>query len=352
MRLLLWLALVMMILLSVACSDDPTGLNDPAPAVVAKSEMTMIPGSGMYYRCSLLRPKGRPSFQLLALDIGKYGIKEAPGRNRTTYTLTSIMPDGRVVSRLECQIPATQQAGSTMHEVLGVKSSNPQAAKSSAGVLSPYVITTADVISIEGFHVVVDGTDADECDPYLELGFTCEEETCLEAPIANPSDFTMQSNSCTVDGGGGTTGDGGGTSDGDDPNDPHFEEACPDCWELDASQLLKLDEATTHICTEGRSPVANALQAGEYGMRSHSWPIRGWHHSKFHTNESAYHYSFNQSHPGWTGTTYEGESIGPTQQLIELAGTSVHEYFHHIYPGESESQIQKRTTLCVPGYMG
>jgi hypothetical protein len=68
------------------------------------------------------------------------------------------------------------------------------------------------VISIEGFHVVVDGTEPDECDPYMELGFTCEEE-CLEAEVAGSLDATVRSNSCGLGGGGGG-GDGPGGGGG------------------------------------------------------------------------------------------------------------------------------------------
>lgn len=178
------------------------------------------------------------------------------------------------------------------------------------------------------------------------------------------------------DGGGGGGGDGGGDDDGEvcmqsmadgempdgegdciDPALPsHEEPLCPDCVDFNDTQITKLLNATEHICSEGREPVRAAIRAGDYGSRTHSWEsIRGWHHDEFHDGETKYHFSINTHHPGWTGEMPDGTPIDSAQRPIELAGTLVHEYFHHKYPDETDHSrpgIRSRTSACVPGYMG
>jgi hypothetical protein len=98
-----------------------------------------------------------------------------------------------------------------MHEILGidVPTSSAEALLYDASV--PHVITTRAIILLDGFYILVDGTVPDECDPYLQLGFTCEEQ-CVEAENLGSLMWTMRSNSCAPGGGGsgGTTGGGGG----------------------------------------------------------------------------------------------------------------------------------------------
>lgn len=100
--------------------------------------------------------------------------------------------------------------------------------------------------------------------------------------------------------------------------------------------------------------MAAALTSGEYGKRPSSYPVRGWHHPGYHTGHSAYHYSLNANHPGFTGELFYGNTpIDSAQRHIELAGTLVHEYFHHKYPGETDTTgINSRVNSCVPGYIG
>jgi hypothetical protein len=141
------------------------------------------------------------------------------------------------------------------------------------------------------------------------------------------------------------SGGGGGSSD-EVP-------LCPDCTSLAAWRLQSLQNATPNICTSHRAAVQAALTNGQFGQRTSSYPIRGWHHSGYHTGSSSFHYSINTTHPGWTSG-----SLTPTQKAIELAGTLVHEYFHHTYPNEDHYPssagpgIDDRTQQCVPGYQG
>ena len=204
---------------------------------------------------------------------------------------------------------------------------------------------------------MIDGVENDQCHPNQEYDQAFDECYCdngsdepdcwLDPEDEGSGDETCDPSFEECDGGGG----GGGGGGGDD--DSHLDtESCPNCTSFDGEELETLLTATEHICSEARSSVEAALPAGEYGSRTHSWPIRGWHHKGFHTGESDYHYSINESHPGWTGELYSGESISPDQMLIELAGTMAHEFFHHLYPNETEAQIDSRTHACVEGYIG
>lgn len=150
-------------------------------------------------------------------------------------------------------------------------------------------------------------------------------------------------------------GGGGGGSSGD--GDHGELEMCPNCETFDPVQLQELLDAAEHICEEGRNPVKSALQNNEYGRRESNYSVRGWHHPGYHTGDSQYHYSINKGHPGFTGVMEDFFSIDEQQQLIELAGTLVHEYFHHKYEDETDytgptGGIRARTSACVSGYIG
>ena len=224
-----------------------------------------------------------------------------------------------------------------------------------AGNLHPGLGVTDSVGVLDWGEIGIATGSEDECGPWQnpggppppDLGEGCDGPTLSECQMnpalagcmVYPLCWIFPPFDCGPPGGG-----GGGN--------PEEVVSCPNCSAFEPAELEKLEDATEHICAARRGVVQNALAGGQYGERPHSWPIRGWHHRGYHTGNSNFHYSINQSHPGWTGQLYSGGNIGPTQQLIELAGTLVHEYFHHAYPAESESQIQNRTSNCVSGYIG
>lgn len=103
--------------------------------------------------------------------------------------------------------------------------------------------------------------------------------------------------------------------------------------------------------------MQSALAVGEFGAASSTWAIRGFYYKEY-PQKSDYLYSINMTHhPGFTGKMESPpfERIGPTQQLIELAGTLVHEYLHELYRGvsdEGSNGIKARTKRCVKGLIG
>jgi hypothetical protein len=353
-------------MVAVACSEGPTGIDEAQVPASSETSVVSLEGDGLFYRCTLLRPNGNPTFQIQALDVGRWGIHEAPGRSRTTYTVESVTPDGGLVSRLECRIPATQQAGNRMHEILGIEVPTLSAEALLYDASVPHIITTRAVISIEGFHVVVDGTEPDECDPYLQLGFTCEEQ-CVEAENLGSLVWTMRANSCTPGGGGsggdggGTTGGGGGGSGGGSDPYSHEDLACPEyCRPFNVGEMTKLQESLGDVCTtldggpaygqiNARQGVIDALLGGEIGMRPTTWAYaRGNHYPEYHSGQSSFHYSIGSTHPGFDA------GVDPLVQRRELAGTMLHEFLHH-YTGlgnEGHPVIVPMVKACVPGYQG
>ncbi len=232
MRLLL--SLVMVVIVAAACSDGPTEPEMTGPVLVG-SNLLSTSGEGPYYRCLFIRPTNTPPIQRKPLDLVKLGMQEASSRERTSFTVRTFSRDGGgMVSYLRCWIPDTEDAINAMYTLFGIPNTRVE-----RDCYDP--VTEIWSCDTEGVGVTVDREEPDECDPYEELDFSCD-DPCVESEIPSGLDGTMRSNSCETGGGGGDTGTTGGGGGGDGtgyihpsseegyPPDSSFEEECRRRW--------------------------------------------------------------------------------------------------------------------------
>ena len=189
--------------------------------------------------------------------------------------------------------------------------------------------------------VIINPPPPDECDPWQELDWCCDQQQTLVFGGAT----TLSS--CPGNGDGGGSGGGGGGSGINFEVEGTIAADCPNCVALSPGQLAFMQaEATVNlICGEVRSQVIQSLQSGEWAARSTNFSIRGNHWTGFHNGGSAVHFSIDSQHPGFVSTT-----LSELQRRTEVAGLMAHEMYHHMFPGQQETQVDSMTGACVPGY--